>query len=304
MKKFIAVLSIFLLFTASGCAPTGYNSADNGKISIVCTVFPQYDWVKNLISGAEDKYELTLLTDKGVDIHSYQPSADDIIKIAESSLIIYTGGESDAWVKDYTKDIEGKSFINMLEAVEDDALYDAEENENDEHVWMSFDNAEEICEKISEQLIRFDPSGEELYQKNQENYENKLEALEKEYADAVDSSKNKTAVIADRFPFRYLFDEYDISYYAAFPGCSAETEASFEKVKTLSEKAESASAVLVTDNGNISLAQTVISNTSDKNKPILSLCSMQNVKKEDIDNGFTYLTAMRDNLETLKKALN
>ena len=304
MKKFIAVLSIFLLFTASGCAPTGYNSADNGKISIVCTVFPQYDWVKNLISGAEDKYELTLLTDKGVDIHSYQPSADDIIKIAESSLIIYTGGESDAWVKDYTKDIEGKSFINMLEAVEDDALYDVEENENDEHVWMSFDNAEEICEKISEQLIRFDPSDEELYNKNKENYENKLEALEKEYADAVDSSKNKIVVIADRFPFRYLFDEYDISYYAAFPGCSAETEASFEKVKTLSEKAESTSAVLVTDNGNISLAQTVISNTSDKNKPILSLCSMQNVKKEDIDSGFTYLTAMRDNLETLKKALN
>ncbi len=297
MKK-ITVLITAVMLILSGCAQP--KNAD-GKISIVCTVFPQYDWVRELISGTEDKYELTLLTEKGVDIHSYQPSADDIIKINTSNLIIYTGGESDKWIKDYTKGIN--KSVDMLDIVGSDALYDNEEKETDEHTWLSLSNAEKICEKITEALISLDPENEALYKANEENYDAELDKLDAEYERAAESAVYKTVVVADRFPFRYLFDEYNIEHFAAFPGCSAETEASFETVKLLSEKAESVPAVIVTDNGNEKLAKTVISNTSDKEKPIISLNSMQSVKREDIDGGVTYLSVMKDNLAALKKAL-
>lgn len=303
IKKATAFSAISALLIFAGCtAPQGTSS--DGKISIVCTVFPQYDWVKTLTKGAEDKYEISLLTDKGVDIHSFQPSADDIIKLSECQLVIYTGGESDEWVRENTQASSATAYVNMLEAVKDDALYDFEENEIDEHIWLSLDNAEEICEKITEELVRLDPQNKSLYEKNEELYEAELERLDLEYELALRPANTSYAVIADRFPFRYLFEEYDLNYYAAFPGCSAETEASFETVQLLSEKAKNTSAILVTDNGNTKLAETIISNSESGNKEILSLCSLQSVKKEDIDGGMTYISAMQDNLKVLKKIFN
>lgn len=297
MKKTVAAAVIAAL-TLTGCVQP---KKSDGKINIVCTVFPQYDWVTELISGAEDKYEVTLLTKNGVDIHSYQPSADDIIKINTSDLVIYTGGESDAWIQEYTKGMN--KSIDMLKTIGDDALYDGVEKETDEHTWLSLDNAEEICDKITETLIALDSANESLYEANKDRYENELERLDEEYERAVSTAPVRTVVVADRFPFRYLFDEYNIQYFAAFPGCSAETEASFETVKLLSEKTENVPAVIVTDNGNIKLAQTVISNTSDSSKPIISLNSMQSVKQEDIDGGLNYISVMTDNLTALKSAL-
>lgn len=296
IKKTAAVLAAGALLL-SGCASV---PKTDGKINVICTVFPQYDWTKQLIKGAEEKYELTLLTENGVDIHSYQPSAEDIIKIKSGDLLIYTGGESDAWLDEYAGDIKS---INMLEVVGNDALIDKQENEADEHTWLSIDNAEDFCERIAAQLALLDAENAALYAKNKELYEHELDMLDDEYEREIDAASYKTAVVADRFPFRYLFDEYDIKYFAAFPGCSAETEASFETVKLLTEKAEEAPAVIVTDNGNRRLAETVISNTSDKAKPIVSLNSMQSIKREDIDAGATYVSVMRDNLAALKEVL-
>lgn len=299
MKKITAVLTTIVLLFTAGCT----QKKDNGKISVVCTVFPQYDWIRELTSGLEDKYEITLLTKNGVDIHSYQPSADDIIKLNESDLVVYTGGESDAWVKEYVNGMSGKTAINMLEAVGDNALYDHEEQEPDEHTWLSLDNAEEICEELADALEILDPSGKEIYEQNKELYEAELELLDLAYKLIGKNPLHNTVVVADRFPFRYMMDEYDIKYFAAFSGCSAETEASFETVKMLTEQAEKVPAVLVTDNGNLKLAETVVSNTSDKSKPIISLNSMQSVTSEEIDGGITYLSVMKDNLEVLKQAL-
>ena len=300
IRKIIAIAVLAAITAATGCAPEK-NKKNEDKINVVCTSFAQYDWTRELIKGAEDRYDITLLTETGVDIHSYQPSADDIIKINESDMIIYVGGESDKWVKDYTKGSMGKKVINMLDIVDDDLLYD--EREADEHVWLSFDNAEEICEKIAECLISMDPVNEQLYERNENRYTNELESLDSEYESMVRSAPCKTAVIADRFPFRYMFDEYKINYFAAFPGCSAETEASFETVKLLSEKVKDVPAVIVTDNGNQKLAETVLANAGGSEKPIISLNSMQSVTKEDIDGGMTYISAMRENQNMLAMAL-
>lgn len=295
MTKKIIALAAFGIFALCGC--TAYEKTD-GKISIVCTTFPQYDWTRELIKGAEDKYELTYITENGTDIHSFQPSADDIVKIKNCNLIIYTGGESDEWIEEYAKDIKS---VNMLKTVGDETLYDTEANETDEHTWLSLDNAEKICREIADSLKKIDPTGEDLYESNEENYEKQLDILDEKYELLTKTTQYDTVVVADRFPFRYLFDDYDIKYFAAFSGCSAETEASFETVKLLSEKAENVPAVLVTDEGNIKLAQTVISNTSDKSKPIISLNSMQSVTKEDAQ--ITYLSVMEDNLSKIEQAL-
>lgn len=300
IRKIIALAALTAITAAAGCAPEK-NIKNEDKINVVCTSFAQYDWTRELIKGAEDRYDITLLTETGVDIHSYQPSADDIIKINESDMIIYVGGESDKWVKDYTKGSMGKKVINMLDIVDDDLLYD--EREADEHVWLSLDNAEEICEKIAEYLISIDPVNEQLYERNENRYTNELESLDSEYESMVRRAPCKTAVVADRFPFRYMFDEYKINYFAAFPGCSAETEASFETVKLLSEKVKDVPAIIVTDNGNQKLAETVLANAGDSEKPIISLNSMQSVTKDDIDGGMTYLSAMRENLNMLARAL-
>lgn len=296
IKKIIAVAFV-CAFALCGCAET--ENAD-GKIGVVCTGFPQYDWTKELINGNDDKYELILLTENGADIHSFAPSADDIIKIKQSDLIIYNGGESDSWIEEYAR--ETKS-VNMLAAVGEDVMLDKEENEPDEHTWLSISNAKKLCEAIAAALAELDPSSAESYEANGTAYEKKLDELDAKYAEMCANAPGNAVVTADRFPFRYLFEDYGIEYFAAFSGCSAETEASFETVKLLSEKAENAPVVMVTDNGNLKLAKTVVSNTSDKEKPIESLNSMQSVTRADIDGGMNYLAVMAENLSVLEKAL-
>lgn len=296
IKKIIAVAFV-CAFALCGCAET--ENAD-GKIGVVCTGFPQYDWTKELINGNDDKYDLILLTENGADIHSFAPSADDIIKIKQSDLIIYNGGESDSWIEEYAR--ETKS-VNMLAAVGEDVMLDKEENEPDEHTWLSISNAKKLCEAIAAALAELDPSSAESYEANGTAYEKKLDELDAKYAEMCANTQGNAVVTADRFPFRYLFEDYGIEYFAAFSGCSAETEASFETVKLLSEKAENAPVVLVTDNGNLKLAKTVVSNTSDKEKPIESLNSMQSVTRADIDGGMNYLAVMAENLSVLEKAL-
>lgn len=492
MKKIIAIL-MACLFALS--FTTAFAESEK-TLSIVCTTFPQYDWVRQILGDRAGDVDLTLLLDNGVDLHNYQPAADDIIKIAQSDLFIYVGGESDGWVDDVLATAQNPNLktVNMLESVEakeeetvegmqeeehdhdhdeeftaediedrtladfagewvslwpmmkdgeldeycahkaeedDDPATTAEtyrekytkswecdvkdisvkdntitfnyldgktvsaeyryagfatktsdsgkisvryqfetdsadapkyvqfndhghepgaaehfhlyfgndgfdaimestassyfapatldkvgildmlmghehEVEYDEHVWLSLRNAETLTQTIADTLCELDSANAPVYQENAANYIAQLSELDNQYKDVVANGQRKTILFADRFPFRYLADDYGLTYYAAFVGCSAETEASFETIAFLAKKVDELKlpVVLTIEGDNHSIAETVVSSTQEKNQKILVMNSLQSVTEKDIADGESYLGIMTENLDVLKEALN
>lgn len=346
MKKLAALTLTFILaicsLTACGSRAGADGSAQNAgvsgdKIQVVTTIFPEYDWVMSILGDRADKAELTMLLDNGVDLHSYQPTAQDILKISTCDIFIYVGGESDGWVDDALKEAVNKDMqvINLLEVLgdkvkeeevvegmqgeeeeehehehedgdEDEEAHEHEEVEYDEHVWLSLKNAQVLCDKIADALAEVDAEGADVYKKNATDYDDKLAALDAEYKAVVDAASVKTVLFGDRFPFRYLTDDYGLSYYAAFVGCSAETEASFETVIFLADKTDELNlpAIMTIEGSDQRIAQTVRDNTTGKDQKILTLDSLQSTTSDDVKAGKTYLTVMTDNLAVLKEALN
>lgn len=324
MKRFLSVFFslLFILTAFAACAEsektnskTNSSSQQNEKkLSIVCSIFPQYDFCKEI---AGEKVELELLIKSKTDLHNYKPSAEDILKIKGCNLFIDIGGESDEWVNDVFS-LEGEkpevlSLIDVVDAKDEEALEGMEEEEHDheegeeesekdEHVWTSLKNAQLIVEAIEKKLCELDSKNAEEYKANANAYLSKLSSLEKEYSNAVQNAKQKTLVFADRFPFRYLADDYSLECFAAFSGCSAETQASFETIKFLAEKVKekNLSFVLKIDGSDGSVAETV---ASQSNAEIRTLNSCQSVSEDEINAGATYLSIMNDNLAVLKEVL-
>ena len=482
--------------TAAATANTPATEESSGqKLNIVTTIFPEYDWVKEILGDKADNAEITMLLDNGVDLHSYQPTADDIVKISDCDLFIYVGGESDGWVDDALKNATNKNMkvINLLDVLKDtikteeavpgmqaeeghnhgvadfadsdvqdrnlsdwdgewqsvypyvldgtldpvmekkaesgtktaeeykesyiasyetdiekisidgntitytrkdgtstatydsegfyirhkddgskqvrykyqkvsgdanaptyivfsdhnissaepehfhlyfgedgfdslveegkhfptfypasltgaeiaDEMLEHEEKEYDEHVWLSLKNAETLVGAISDALQELDPDNKDTYAANSDAYAKKLSALDADYQAAVDAASNKTVLFADRFPFRYLVDDYGLSYYAAFAGCSAESEASFETISFLAKKVDELNlpCVLTIEGKDHKIAETVVENTTAKNQKVLTMDSMQSTTSKDVKNGTTYLSVMEKNLSVLKEAL-
>ena len=332
MKKFLAVIATVLSIAIILVACTNTKSSNNdtktsndekSKISIVTTIFPEYDWVKQILGEKRNDVDLTMLLDNGVDLHNYQPSADDMVKVSKCDLFIYVGGESDAWVDDALKSAQNKNMkvINLLDVLgsqvkeeeqiegmeaEDEEEGEEEGPEYDEHVWLSLKNAKTLCSSITDALCEIDSDNAETYKNNLQKYTESLNTLDNEYKQTIDDAKYDTLVFGDRFPFRYMVDDYSINYYAAFVGCSAETEASFETIKFLANKVDelNVTTVLTIENPKHKIAQTVVENTKEKNQKILALNSMQSVTSNDVKNGETYLNVMQSNLDILKQALN
>ena len=320
MKKITALL-LALLMLAGVLAGCGKQNDTNktDKLSIVTTIFPEYDWVREILGDKADSAEITMLLDKGVDLHSYQPTADDLIKISDCDLFVYVGGESDGWVDDALKSAANRDrkVINLLEILGDSVKEeetvegmqeeegDHEEKEYDEHVWLSLKNAQTLVGAISAALQELDPGNKDTYATNAAAYIEKLSALDGEYQAAVDAATYKTLLFGDRFPFRYLVDDYGLSYYAAFVGCSAESEASFETVSFLAKKVEELKlpCVLTIEGKNHKIAETIVQNTAGKNQKILTMDSMQSTTSQDVARGTTYLSLMAKNLDVLKEAL-
>ena len=317
--KPIAVLLILCLAVSLFAACGGTGPKTEKDLKIVCTIFPQYDWVREILGDRLADTDLTLLLDSGTDLHSYQPTAEDFVKLAGCDLFIYVGGESDMkWVPDALAATGNIGTLNLLEALGDLAkeeedvagMQEEEEEEEegalDEHVWLSLKNAAALCDAICERLCGIDPDHAETYIANTQSYVDKLNALDAEYKAAVDAAAYKTVLVGDRFPFRYLCDAYGITPYAAFSGCSAESEASFETVAGLAKTLEELGlpAVVVTETADQSIAKTIIDNTAAKNQKIVVLDSIQSVTKDDIAAGKQYLAAMESNLNALKEALN
>jgi len=322
IKKAIALCFslILILMSMVGCSP---QDNQNDKLSIVCSIFPHYDWTKQILGETVDEIDLTLLVNNGTDLHSYQPSAQDILKISTCDMFIYVGGSSDQWVDEVLEQANNDEMIvidllNLLgEKAKEEVIiegmeheheheHDEEEAEYDEHIWLSIKNASFLCEKICEQLCTLIPENAESYQKNSDVYIKKLNSLDNEYSSAIGSAKRNSLIFADRFPFRYLADDYGLDCYAAFPGCSAETEASFKTVAFLAEKSdeEKVPALLIIDGSSDSIAKTVVETSSNKDCKILSVNSLQSVTQNDIENGVTYLSVMTKNLEIFKEVLN
>lgn len=313
MKKVLLIILslIVALGVLSGCNSEQKNKS--GRINIVTTIFPLYDWTSKI---AEDKADVTMLLDNGVDMHSFQPSAEDIVKVSGCDMFIYVGGESDSWVEDALKEKVNKDMvvINLMDVLKDDLKEEekvegmeggSDESENDEHIWLSLRNAEKCASAISEKLSKLDSENKNSYEKNTDNYIKKLQQLDKKYEETVKDSDKNTMVFADRFPFRYLAEDYSLKYYAAFSGCSAETEASFNTITFLAEKVDEnkLSAILKIETSDKKLAETVKENTKTKNQKILTLDSMQNKTMEDVKKKISYISVMENNLNVLKEAL-
>ncbi|MBR1646906.1 MAG: zinc ABC transporter substrate-binding protein [Selenomonadaceae bacterium] len=303
MKKFLLLVVMLLTMNFSACGVDKPAQNDSDKIKIVTTIFPAYDWTREII-GDETNFDLTLLGGTGVDLHSFQPSAQDIMKISTCDVLICVGGESDDRISDALKQSTNKNLVvvKLLDVLGDKILTENHDGhvENDEHVWLSLKNAQILCEKISDVLIKADPSHEKIFRTNVAAYNEKLAALDEKYRETISAAPVKTILFGDRFPFRYLCDDYGLKYFAAFAGCSAETEASFETIKFLADKVDELKlpCVLTIEGTNHKIAETIIANTAGKSQKILVLDSMQSVADGN------YLSTMTKNLEVLREALS
>ena len=335
MKKFAAfvmvVFAVALALSACGM-DSNAKSLANKKVSVVATIYPQYDWLKNILGEYADKVDLKLLIKNGTDLHSYKPSAQDIASIANADLVVYVGGESDEWIE---KALEatpkaGRMQVNLMQVLGDrvkeeevvegmQAEKEAEEHEgehhhhehaeapeNDEHIWLSLKNAQILVKNLAESVSKIDTANAPVYRANAIIYASKLHDLDWAYDSTVSNASQKTILFGDRFPFRYMVDDYGIKYYAAFVGCSAESEASFETVAFLAGMMDSLSLpVIFTIDGSRSNVALAVRNASKNSKsvPVLQLNSMQSVTDEQIRSGVDYMSIMKSNLETLKKGL-
>ena len=319
MKKIMALVlsAVMTLCLFAGCG----TKTESKNFKIVTTIYPVYNWLQNITDGAEN-VELTLLLEDGKDIHNYQPTAEDMVKISGCNYFVYVGGESDQWVNDaadaYFKDNDGKYKVSLLDLLGDYAKGeeevegmqsedDEDEGALDEHVWLPIKNAELFCRELAAGLKTANAANAPVYEKNENAYQKKLKALDEKYTSALTESDKKydTLLFGDRFPFRYLVDDYNLKYYAAFAGCSADSEASFETIAFLANKLTELKlpAVLKIDGSDDKLAETIIDTSDDKDAQILCLNSMQAVTKEMLDSDSDYIGMMESNLDVLKTAL-
>lgn len=327
MKKlvsiFLSTVIICSLFSISGCGKTEKVQKSDGKISIVTTIFPYYDFVRQL---AGDKADVRLLLSPGSDPHSYEPTPSDIVAIENCDLFIYNGGESDEWVDGVLSSIENKNVkvMKMMEYVtlrheqsmnhnhehaehedmdDNDEGHDHEEGEEyDEHIWTSIRNAERMSASIADELISLDSKNSDYYNEKKADYISSLDSLDKKFTEVANNKKRDTLVFGDRFPFLYFVSDYNLGYECAFPGCSHETEPSTAVVSHLIDftRENNIPVVFYLELSSGKIAQIISEDSSAK---IMQFSSCHNVTKEDFENGATYISVMEQNLEALKEAL-
>jgi zinc transport system substrate-binding protein len=312
MKRMI--LFICILFSLVMTLPArGRKDAErtNGKINVVATIFPPYDFVREI---AGDKVNLTMLLPPGAESHSFEPTPQDIIKVRNCDVFIYVGGESDAWVERILEsmDTSRMEIITLMDCVEvveelvvegmEEEEEEAEEPEYDEHVWTSPKNAQLIVQKIAGILKQRDTSNTAEYEKNVAAYLAKLTDLDASFRTMINGAKRKTFIFGDRFPFRYFADAYGLGYFAAFPGCSTETECSAATVAFLVDKvrAEKIPVVFHIELSNEKIADTICEETGAKK---LLLHAVHNISKSDFERGMNYYDLMSQNVQNLKEAL-
>ena len=314
MKRFLSlILALGMLFSLAACS----GAERRARVQIVTTSFPLYDWTRNVAKDV-DGVEITWLMDSGVDPHSFQPTTKDLVFVSDCDVFVYVGGESEAWADDAVSSMKNENavVVKLLDGLQEAALAEEdvpgaepeheeeEEGALDEHIWMSLRAASVCVDLICDALCAADSANDDVYRMNADDYKTQLSALDQAYTEAVASSELDTILVADRFPFRYLAEDYGLNYFAAFAGCSAETEASFQTVLGLSQKADELGlpVILVTENSTGDIADAV-SEGSQNEPAIRTLDSLQSVTAEIAADGVTYLSIMERNLDVLKEAL-
>lgn len=316
-KKIVAFLiCASMTVCAVSCGDSLGQKNEDGKLSVVTTIFPQYDFVRQI---AGDNVHLTMLLKPGAESHTYEPTPQDIVKIQECDLFIYNGGEGDVWVDSMLESLDKKvdtiALMDCVETVEEEIVEGMQEEEHDhehedeaepeldEHVWTSPVNAEKIVSVISEKLCEKDNDNAETYKTNTDKYLSELEKLDEKFKEIVSDGKRRTMVFGDRFPFRYFADAYDIEYFAAFPGCSSESEPSASTIAFLIDKIEKENIPVIFS---IEFSSKKIANTLSEatSAQILEFHSCHNVTTEDLKNGETYVSIMSKNADNLEKSLN
>jgi len=316
-KLIIFVIVVISTLSLSSCA----SKKDESKFKVVTTIFSEYDWTLNVLGEMKDAVSVKMLLDSGADLHSYQPTVDDIASISKCDLFIYVGGESDDWVKSALDNVINKDMIviNLLEVLGDKAKEeqlvegmqaeseeeDNEDVEYDEHVWLSLKNAQIFVNEIASALGKIDKENTSLYLENAASYNAKLSNLDAQFEQVVKNSNRDTILFGDRFPFLYLVEDYGLKYFAAFLGCSAETEASFETMAFLIDKTNELDldVILIIESSDGSIAKTIKENSNKKNQQILVMDSLQSATVKEYNSGRTYLKVMQNNLEVLAEAL-
>lgn len=309
MKKFLSLFLAFVcivpLLVLSGCNSQYSNSfTSNDKLKIVTTIFPYYDFVRNITA---DKAEIKLLLSPGSEPHSYEPSPSDIVAIENCDVFIYNGGESDEWVDGVLDSIENRDMavlkmMDYVDALNEQTPEHTEGDELDEHIWTSLRNAQSLVSAITEAICTADAENKSLYEKNRDEYISALDALDKKISEAVINAKRNVMVFGDRFPFLYFVNDYKLDYECAFPGCSSETEPSIATVSRLIDyvRVEKIPVVFYLEFSNGKIAQ-IISEDSDAETMQFSSC--HNVTKDEFTHGVTYISLMEQNLNALKEAL-
>jgi len=315
-KRIVILLTIALLVLGlSGCGNNRiYDTGNESQITVVTTIFPAYDLARQIF--AEDA-NIVLLVPPGSEIHSYEPTPRDIITIQNCDLFIYNGGESDEWVEDVIESVgEGVETFCLLDCVEayeeeikegmmnlEEEEEEGEEPELDEHVWTSPVNMIKISELLAEKTCGMYPELSEKINTRAESFCSQLKGLDKEFKTVVKDSKFDVLIFADRFPARYFTEEYGLDYYAAYPGCAEQSEASAKTVAFLIDKVKEngITCVLYTEFSNQRMADVICEDTGC-DKAIFNSC--HNITKQQFDDGITYIDLMKNNLETLKRALN
>ena len=323
-KKAITIATTLALAASAFAGCSAAPAKDDGKLSVVCTIFPIYDWTRNI--ATPDTADVSCLITSGADLHSYQPTAEDIMKVSDCDVFIYVGGESDKWVDGALSSARNKDMvvIDLMDVLgsglreeelkegmqsdeeEEEEEEDGDEIEYDEHIWLSLRNAEICTSSIAAQLAEADSEHADTYKDNADAYINELSELDNDFTELTASAKNKTLIFGDRFPFRYFVDDYGLDYYAAFIGCSSESEASFETITFLANKCDELNSeyVYTIDGSDCSIANAIVSSTKSKSQKVLTLDSMQNVKMNDKTVPVDYISVMKKNYDTLKEALN
>lgn len=314
-RKLLAVITAAAtVFSLCACSSeSGYSSSDSGKLKIISTVFPPYDLAKQI---AGDNAEISILLPPGSEIHNYEPSAKDMIAIRNCDIFLYIGGENEQWAEKLINSNDTKNvtavklidYVPVLSEDEDEHDHDHDhehehEHETDEHIWTSPKNAQLMLSAVYDAICKVDPSDKQTYTKNKDAYAKQLSDLDNAYRSAVDNAKNKTIVLADKFPFRYLAHEYGLEFSAAFAACSDESEPGVSTMIKLTKtiKENNIPAVYYLEFSSTKIADTLCDETGATK---LMLHSCHNVSKQDIENNVSYVDLMKQNLENLKLTLN
>ncbi len=316
-----AILAVVLSLTLAGCGRRA-DTTDNGKLNVVCTLFPYYDFVRQ-IGG--DAVSAQLLVPAGRETHSFEPTPLDVIAMSRADVFIWNGGESELWVEDVL-DAAGEDIpyrLAMMEQVEtyreeyaegmqgghdhdhDDHLHDGHEEdiEYDEHIWTSPVNAMALCRAICGTLCQADPDNADGYRARLENYLLELQALDETFRDIVDGTARRLVVFGDRFPLLYFCREYGLDYRAAFHGCAGDTEPSLSTLKYLIDLVDGQDipVVYTIELSSQKVAQAIAETTGAQ---VRTFHSCQTVSRAEFDGGATYISLMSANAAVLKEGLS